>query len=179
MSTTSPQPDVRPGRLAASDYAHRFADATPRLTRTQALLEAERCLYCFDAPCASACPTHIDVPRFIKRIASGNPLGAAATIFSANVLGHSCARVCPTEVLCEGACVLNDEHRATLDNCKGRCRGKSWSHPVIVPEFRPVDGARDHRLRARCRGGHKRLQVYPSGQGVTGIAAGNLLTARG
>ena len=67
------QSDVRPGRLVASEYAQRFADATPRLTRTQALLEAERCLYCYDAPCAIACPTSIDVPSFIKRIADGGP----------------------------------------------------------------------------------------------------------
>jgi dihydropyrimidine dehydrogenase (NAD+) subunit PreT len=70
--STSTQPDVRPGRLVASDYAQRFADATPRLTRAQALLEAERCLYCYDAPCATACPTGIDVPSFIKRIADDN-----------------------------------------------------------------------------------------------------------
>ncbi|MDP3618145.1 MAG: dihydropyrimidine dehydrogenase, partial [Rhodoferax sp.] len=75
--STSLDPDVRPARLSADEYAVRFADASPRLTPTQALLEAERCLYCFDAPCASACPTHIDVPSFIKRIADGNLRGAA------------------------------------------------------------------------------------------------------
>src|SRR5262245_14528697 len=66
---------------------------------------------CFDAPCTRACPTHIDVPAFIKKITSGNLRGSARTIFEANILGASCARVCPTEVLCEGACVLNDMHR--------------------------------------------------------------------
>lgn len=98
-------PDVRPGRLDVADYALRFADATPRLTGPQAVLEAERCLYCFDAPCATACPTGIDVPSFIRRIADGNLRGAASAILEANPLGGMCARVCPTENLCEAVCV--------------------------------------------------------------------------
>jgi len=102
-------PDIRPGRLEAADYARRFADATPRLTAPQAVLEAERCLYCFDAPCASACPTHIDVPSFIKRITDGNLRGAARAILEANPLGGMCARVCPTENLCEAVCVRNTQ----------------------------------------------------------------------
>src|SRR3984885_12418228 len=73
-----------------------------------AVAEADRCLYCFDAPCAGACPTHIDVPRFIKKIASGNLMGSARTILDANVLGLSCSRVCPVDVLCEGSCVLHN-----------------------------------------------------------------------
>jgi glutamate synthase (NADPH/NADH) small chain len=75
--STTLSPDIRPGRLSPQEYAHRFADATPRLTSAQAVLEAERCLYCFDAPCATACPTSIDVPSFIKRIADGNLRGSA------------------------------------------------------------------------------------------------------
>jgi glutamate synthase (NADPH/NADH) small chain len=98
-------PDIRPARLTAEEYSKRFADATPRLTSSQALLEAERCLYCFDAPCATACPTHIDVPSFIKRIGDGNMRGAARTILDSNPLGGMCARVCPTENLCEAVCV--------------------------------------------------------------------------
>ncbi len=100
-----PLPDVRAARLSAQDYALRFADATPALTPGQALLEAERCLYCFDAPCATACPTGIDVPAFIRRIADGNLRGAARTILESNPLGGMCARVCPTETLCEQVCV--------------------------------------------------------------------------
>ena len=100
-----PLPDVRAARLSAQDYALRFADATPALTPGQALLEAERCLYCFDAPCATACPTSIDVPAFIRRIADGNLRGAARTILESNPLGGMCARVCPTETLCEQVCV--------------------------------------------------------------------------
>lgn len=111
MTTATPAagtdhgPDIRPARLAAEQYASHFADAAPRLTRTQALVEAERCLYCYDAPCATACPTGIDVPSFIKRIADDNLRGAARTILESNPLGGTCARVCPTEVLCEQVCV--------------------------------------------------------------------------
>ena len=99
------KPDVRAGRLSAFDYAKHFADATPRFTQAQAVLEAERCLYCYDAPCATACPTSIDVPSFIKRIADGNLRGSATTILDSNPLGGMCARVCPTENLCEAVCV--------------------------------------------------------------------------
>src|SRR3954470_22536435 len=82
-----------------------FADIHPALTPAEAMHEANRCLYCFDAPCMHACPTHIDVPSFIKKIASENLMGSARVIFDANPIGATCARVCPVEVLCEGACV--------------------------------------------------------------------------
>ncbi|MEP7212030.1 MAG: NAD(P)-dependent oxidoreductase [Acidobacteriota bacterium] len=82
-----------------------FADIHPALTVAEALYESNRCLYCYDAPCMHACPTHIDVPAFIKKIASGNLNGSARVIFDANPIGATCARVCPVEVLCEGACV--------------------------------------------------------------------------
>ena len=85
-----------------------MADFKPAYTPQEALIEADRCLFCFDAPCIQACPTGIDVPSFIKKIATGNPTGAARTILTANILGASCARVCPTLVLCEGACVVLD-----------------------------------------------------------------------
>ena len=82
-----------------------FAEINPPLNRAEAMLEANRCLYCYDAPCVHACPTHIDVPQFIRKIASGNLFGSARVIFDANPIGATCARVCPVEVLCEGACV--------------------------------------------------------------------------
>src|SRR6202522_628254 len=85
----------------------RFGDLHPPFDRQAAMPEANRCLYCFDAPCTGACPTHIDVPRFIKKIATGNLAGSARTILDANILGASCARACPVDVLCEGACVLH------------------------------------------------------------------------
>ena len=84
----------------------RFAELHPAMDAQSAVAEANRCLFCFDAPCTAACPTHIDVPRFIKKIASGNLRGSALTILDANILGLSCSRVCPVDVLCEGSCVM-------------------------------------------------------------------------
>ncbi|MGL6112881.1 MAG: NAD(P)-dependent oxidoreductase [Rubrivivax sp.] len=109
MSLPSTQSDVAAGRLSQAEYARNFADAHPPLTPVQARLEAERCYYCFDAPCTAACPTGIDIPTFIARIAQGNHRGAARTILEENVLGGMCARVCPTEVLCEQACVRSTQ----------------------------------------------------------------------
>ncbi len=88
-----------------------FAETTPPFTQEAALAEADRCLYCHDAPCVTACPTHIDIPSFIRSIATGNVLGSARTILAANPLGATCARACPVEVLCEGSCVRNDVDR--------------------------------------------------------------------
>ncbi len=93
--------------LSDEELQHNFADIAPPLTNDAALLEANQCLFCHDAPCTIACPTHIDVPAFIKKIATGNLRGSARVILEANPFGHSCARACPVEVLCEGACVLN------------------------------------------------------------------------
>jgi dihydropyrimidine dehydrogenase (NAD+) subunit PreT len=89
-----------------AEIARRFPELHPAFSSQEALIEANRCLNCFDAPCAVACPTHIDVPRFIKKIATQNVMGSARTILDANVLGSSCSRVCPVDVLCEGACVM-------------------------------------------------------------------------
>lgn len=92
----------------------RFADLKPSLSRGAAMAEANRCLYCFDAPCRNACPTHIDVSTFIKKIASDNRIGSARTILDANILGASCSRACPVEVLCEGACVMHHHGREPI-----------------------------------------------------------------
>ena len=89
------------------EIATSFSDLHPPLDLQAAIPEANRCLFCFDAPCTTACPTHIDVPRFIRKITTGNLLGSAYTILDANILGGSCARACPVDVLCEGACVLH------------------------------------------------------------------------
>lgn len=95
-------------KLGPEAAAANMADFKPRYTPQEAIIEANRCLFCFDAPCIQACPTGIDIPSFIKKIATGNLTGSARAILSANILGASCARVCPTSVLCEGACVVLD-----------------------------------------------------------------------
>jgi glutamate synthase (NADPH/NADH) small chain len=92
----------------------RFADKNPPFTATEAAEAAVRCLYCYDAPCIRACPTSIDIPVFIRQIATRSPRGAARTILRSNLLGASCARVCPVEVLCEGACVYGNDGRPAV-----------------------------------------------------------------
>ncbi len=99
--------DVAAGRLQPADYAANFADIHPPLTAHQAAVEAGRCYFCHDAPCTTACPTAIDIALFIRQIATGNRAGSGATIFKQNIMGGMCARVCPTEQLCEEACVRN------------------------------------------------------------------------
>ncbi|HBK57752.1 MAG TPA: dihydropyrimidine dehydrogenase [Xanthomonadales bacterium] len=101
--------DIAAGRLPPEVLARNFGEVEAPLDRQAALIEANRCYYCYDAPCIQACPTGIEIPRFIKRIASEDQRGAAQAILSANILGGMCARVCPTEILCEGDCVRNAE----------------------------------------------------------------------
>src|SRR6186713_698751 len=101
--------------IAGEEFARRFAEIHPPLEPRAALVEANRCLYCFDAPCTGACPTHIDVPRFIKKIASGNLRGSALAILDANILGLSCSRVCPVDVLCEGSCVMLSYNKKPIE----------------------------------------------------------------
>jgi glutamate synthase (NADPH/NADH) small chain len=160
------QPDVRPGRLAAAEYAKAFADATPRLTRSQALLEAERCLYCFDAPCATACPTSIDVPSFIKRIADDNLRGAARTILESNPLGGMCARVCPTENLCEAVCVRNTQEGKPV------AIGRLQRHAVdaLMESVKP-------QIFTRAAGTGKTVAVV--GAGPAGLACAYTLARQG
>lgn len=94
-------------RISTTNLELNFQEVERALSNQEAMEESNRCLYCYDAPCIKACPTGIDIPTFIKKIASGNLLGSAKTIMSSNPVGASCARVCPTDELCEGACVLN------------------------------------------------------------------------
>src|SRR5579859_1905352 len=103
-------PKLTPGQLEEN-----FSDINPPLTPSLALEAASRCLFCYDAPCIKACPTEINIPQFIRQIITQNLTGSARTILSANVLGQSCGRVCPTSVLCEGACVLNAEGKKPVE----------------------------------------------------------------
>ena len=98
-----------------AEIVSRFPDLHPPFDSTAAVAESNRCLFCFDAPCTQACPTHIDVPRFIKKIASGNLEGSAKTILDANILGASCSRACPVNVLCEGACVMHRYNKQPIE----------------------------------------------------------------
>ena len=101
--------DIKTGRLKPEQYAENFSDIHPPLDRNNAIIEANRCFFCYDAPCIKACPTSIDIPIFIKKISTDNVKGAATTILSANIMGGACARVCPVEELCEDACVRNTQ----------------------------------------------------------------------
>jgi dihydropyrimidine dehydrogenase (NAD+) subunit PreT len=109
-----------------AEIARRFPDLHPAFDRQEALTEANRCLNCFNAPCAAACPTHIDVPRFIKKITTENLMGSALTILDANILGASCSRVCPVEVLCEGACVMLRYNKQPI--AIGRLQRRAMEH---------------------------------------------------
>jgi dihydropyrimidine dehydrogenase (NAD+) subunit PreT len=129
----------------------RFSELKPALAPQAAVIEANRCLNCFDAPCTSACPTHIDVPGFIKRIASGNLRGSALRILDANILGGSCSRACPVEVLCEGACVMHRYHREPIQIALLQRHAMDFFHDsgeallAAMPESR--------NLRVACVGG--------------------------
>jgi glutamate synthase (NADPH/NADH) small chain len=127
-----------------------FTEIHPPFSPQAAIEEANRCLYCFDAPCAGACPTHIDVPAFIRKIATGNPMGSARTIVDANVLGLSCSRVCPVEVLCEGACVLHNLNRKPI--AIGRLQRHAMDAFYARGGKLPV-GAKSTSKRVACIGG--------------------------
>ena len=110
-SPQTPPSSALPSSALLSSAALQWQELLPPLTMHEATVEANRCLYCYDAPCLQACPTHIDIPTFIRKISSGNLRGSARTILEANFLGGTCARVCPVQELCEGACVLNHEEK--------------------------------------------------------------------
>jgi dihydropyrimidine dehydrogenase (NAD+) subunit PreT len=133
-----------------TEIAKRFPDLHPALDGQQAVVEANRCLNCFDAPCTSACPTHIDVPGFIKRIASGNLRGSATKILEANVLAESCSRVCPVEVLCEGACVMHHYNRKPIEI--GRLQRFAMESFYASGGSIPVRGAAERKEKIACIG---------------------------
>jgi dihydropyrimidine dehydrogenase (NAD+) subunit PreT len=114
--------------LPVAGNLEKFPDLHPALDSQSALAEATRCLFCFDAPCTAACPTHIDVPRFIKKIATGNLRGSALTILDANILGLSCSRACPVDVLCEGSCVMHRHNQKPIEIARLQRHAMDWWH---------------------------------------------------
>ncbi|HJQ60646.1 MAG TPA: NAD(P)-binding protein, partial [Vineibacter sp.] len=107
--------DIAANRLSAEQYRRNFDDVEPPLDRQRAVVDANRCYFCHDAPCLEACPTGIDIPGFIRKIATDNIRGAAITILQENIMGGACARVCPTEILCEQACVRTAQEGKPVD----------------------------------------------------------------
>jgi dihydropyrimidine dehydrogenase (NAD+) subunit PreT len=152
-------------KLAAEQYEQNFAEIAPRMTPRQAAVEAARCLYCFDAPCTLACPTHIDVPAFIQKISTGNLRGSARVILEANILGQSCGRVCPTEVLCEGACVMVEKGIKPIEI--GRLQRYA------------VDYALDRKLRLFRAGAPNGKKIACIGSGPASLACAAELAKRG
>jgi glutamate synthase (NADPH/NADH) small chain len=159
-------PDIRAHRRDAAAYAAAFADAAPRFSRTQALVEAERCLYCHDAPCVEACPTGIDVPSFIRRIGEDNLRGAARTILDANPLGGTCARACPTEELCEQVCVRVAQQGKPVEI------GRLQRYAVDAVMDRPVSA-----LFTRAAATGRRIAIV--GAGPAGLACAFVLARLG
>jgi dihydropyrimidine dehydrogenase (NAD+) subunit PreT len=152
---------IQAGRLSPGEYASNFSDLHPRLGHHEALVAADRCYFCYDAPCMTACPTAIDIPLFIRQISTGNPLGSAKTIFDQNILGGMCARVCPTETLCEQACVRNtaEDRPVEIGNLQRYStdiametdrqfyqRGASTGRKIAVVGAGPAGLAAAHRL---------------------------------
>ncbi len=150
--TQSPfTPGVAAGRLDGAAYADNFSDLHPALDPHEALVAADRCYFCHDAPCITACPTDIDIPLFIRQIATGTPDAAAKTILSQNIMGGMCARVCPTETLCEQACV----------------REKAEGKPVLIGQLQRY--ATDH---LQAQGVHPFERAEATGKSVAVVGAG-------
>ena len=157
--------DIASGRLSAAQIAANFADAHPPLTPHEAVVEADRCYFCHDAPCLEACPTGIDIPGFIRGIATGNLRGAAMKILEQNIFGGSCARVCPTEILCEAACVrMAEEER-----------------PVRIGALqrRATDWLMEHDKAPFKRGEPTGKRVAVVGAGPAGLACAHRLALHG
>lgn len=136
--------DIKAGRLDAAALSLNFQDAHPPLDGKNAVIEASRCYYCYDAPCVKACPTGIDIPSFIRKITTGNLKGSAADILQANIMGGMCARVCPTEILCEDKCVRNKEGHKPVEigNLQRHATDALFAAGTQLFERAPVTGKR-------------------------------------
>lgn len=156
---------IHAGRLSPAEYDKNFSDLHPRLDKHEALVASDRCYFCYDAPCMTACPTAIDIPLFIRQISTGNPLGSAKTIFDQNILGGMCARVCPTEELCEQACVRNTAEERPVEI--GRLQRYATDAAM--------QAGKQYYTRAASTG--KKIAVV--GAGPAGLAAAHRLAVKG
>lgn len=156
---------IRAGRLSSAEYEANFSDLHPRLDNHEALVAADRCYFCYDAPCMTACPTSIDIPLFIRQISTGNPIGSAKTIFDQNILGGMCARVCPTEELCEQACVRNTAEERPVEI--GRLQRYATDAAMTA----------DKQFYRRAEPTGKKIAVI--GAGPAGLAAAHRLAVKG
>ena len=157
--------DIQTGRLPAERYLEHFSDLHPPLSHNEALVESNRCLFCYDAPCVTACPTSIDIPAFIRKITTGNLKGSARDILNQNIMGAMCARVCPTETLCEEACVRNlREHK-----------------PVLIGRLQrhAVDYVFDHDIQLFEAGSDSGKKVAVVGGGPAGLSCAHRLATLG
>src|SRR6478735_5110962 len=157
--------EICAGRLAPGAYHEAFSDLHAALDTHEARVAAERCLFCYDAPCVNACPTGIDIPLFIRQIATGNPQGAGKTILDSNIFGGMCARVCPTETLCEEACVRN------------AAEGK----PVIIGELQrhATDAVMASGRQLYRQGAQTGKRVAVVGAGPAGLSCAHRLATLG
>lgn len=166
MTQSKASPDIAAGRLPAEAYQENFSDLHPLLEPHEAQVEADRCYFCYDAPCMTACPTSIDIPQFIRQISTGNPTGSAKTIFEQNILGGMCARVCPTETLCEQVCVREVAEGKPVQI--GQLQRFATDHYMATNDSQPFE-------RAAATG--KRVAVV--GAGPAGLACAHRLAVHG
>lgn len=137
-------------QISREEFEKNFTELHPPLNTNAAVIEASRCLFCFDAPCTIACPTHIDVPKFIKKISTNNLRGSARTILEANILGASCSRVCPVEVLCEGACVMKHHNEKPIQIALLQRHAMDWAEEH---QYHPFTPEKANGKKVGCIGG--------------------------
>lgn len=157
---------IEPNRLRPEEYEQNFSDIHPPFaSKEAALVEASRCLFCYDAPCTKSCPTSIDVPKFIKQITTDNTRGSAHTIFQSNIFGGGCSRVCPVEKLCEGSCVYNLMDEAPI--------------PIAKLQRYSTDAALSNNWQLFTRKPSNGLKVAVVGAGPAGLSCAHVLSRQG